>query len=377
MKDCGKHGRDVNEPFECHICEDDDHIDESAHRAKNKLLIVSVLCVIFMICEAVGGYFAKSLAIMTDAAHLLSDLAGFLISVFSIWITSRPASGEMSFGWHRAEIIGALVSVLLIWALTGVLLYEAVLRVKKPEHVDGRLMFLIATVGFIVNTVMAIVLHKSGHGHSHGAGGGHGHGGHGGGDSHGHSHGGHSHDRGSTHEDEHSHGGLDINIDNIDRPLIERPSEGGDENMNLNVRAAFIHILGDMIQSIGVMIAAAVIWWKPTYNIVDPICTFVFSVIVLFTTFKLVLESMKVLMEGTPDGIDHKAVNEALNSFKNINAVHDLHIWSIKVGRPALSVHILVDRDCDDNLMLRQIQDMLVKRFGICHSTIQIERSIQ
>jgi zinc transporter 2 len=119
--------------------------------------------------EVVGGIYAHSLAILTDAAHLLSDLAGFLISIFAIWLSTKSPTSRLSFGFHRAEILGALTSVLIIWLVTGVLVYEAINRMLTPENVDGRLMFILAASGLGVNVLMGVVLYKSGHGHSHGA----------------------------------------------------------------------------------------------------------------------------------------------------------------------------------------------------------------
>jgi zinc transporter 2 len=162
----------------------EDH-EVKSKAALKKLILVSIICVIFMGVEVVGGYIAQSLAIMTDAAHLLSDFSGFLISMFSIWIARKPASDSMSYGYHRSEIIGALGSVILIWGLTIWLVYEATLRIYDPKPVNGLIMLIISGVGLLCNIVMAGVLH-SGHGHSHG---GHSHGGHDHGHDHGHSHG--------------------------------------------------------------------------------------------------------------------------------------------------------------------------------------------
>lgn len=132
--------------------------EEANMKARRQLGYASCCCCLFMVCEVIGGYFANSLAIMTDAAHLLSDLAGFLISIFALWLATRPATSRLSFGFHRAEIIGALLSVLLIWLLTGVLIYEAVWRVMHPEDVNGKLMFIVAAGGLVVNATMGMIL---------------------------------------------------------------------------------------------------------------------------------------------------------------------------------------------------------------------------
>ena len=122
--------------------------------ARRKLLIACVLCLLFMVAEAVGGYLANSLAIATDAAHLLTDLASFLISLFSLWLSSRPASKKYNFGWHRAEAVGALTSVLMIWVITGILAYIAIQRlIHKEYEINAEIMLITAGIGVLVNIV--------------------------------------------------------------------------------------------------------------------------------------------------------------------------------------------------------------------------------
>lgn len=127
-----------------------------------KLWIVSVICLVFMVIEIVGGYWASSIAIMSDAAHLLSDFLGFMISIVSIYISRRKATDKMSFGYHRAEVIGALVSVNIIWGLTIWLLYEASLRLVYKQPVNGFIMLVTAIIGFLFNVVMGLVLMSQG-----------------------------------------------------------------------------------------------------------------------------------------------------------------------------------------------------------------------
>ena len=140
-----------------------------------KLCIVSIICLVFMVIEIIGGYLASSIAIMSDAAHLLSDFLGFIISIVSIYISRRKATDEMSFGYHRAEVIGALVSINIIWGLTIWLLYEASLRLIYRQEVNGFIMLVTAVIGFIFNIIMGLVLMSQGidhnlhqhHDHSH------------------------------------------------------------------------------------------------------------------------------------------------------------------------------------------------------------------
>ena len=122
--------------------------------ARRKLIVACVLCLLFMAAEAVGGWLSNSLAIATDAAHLLTDLASFLISLFSIWLTSRPASKKFNFGWYRAEVVGALTSVLMIWVITGILVYLAAVRLINHEYdVNPKVMLITAGLGVLVNIV--------------------------------------------------------------------------------------------------------------------------------------------------------------------------------------------------------------------------------
>ncbi|GAM20574.1 hypothetical protein SAMD00019534_037490 [Acytostelium subglobosum LB1] len=299
-----------------------------------------------MVGEIVGGYLSNSLAIMTDAAHLLTDIGAMFLSLFAMWLSTHPPTSSMSFGFHRAEILGALASVLMIWALTGVLVYEAILRViHPPDNVDGKIMFIIASCGLFINILDAIILHygAGGHGHSHG------------GLDHGHSHGG---------APKKKKKGLNIDL-----------GMTGEDNkdMNINVYSAYIHVIGDCFQSIGVMVAAAIIWIKPEWKIADPITTFIFSGIVLFTTVKLLRQSLGVLMEGVPSGISVADVQEDLTQLQGVNEVHDLHIWSITIGRPALSVHLIVGEGIIGDEVLKSAKSMLLKTHNIEHTTIQIE----
>lgn len=172
--------------------------DEVERRESSRKLSRAVMiCLFFMAVEVAGGLYANSLAILTDAAHLLTDVAGFALSLFAIWASGWEATPLQTFGFSRLEILGALGSILFIWLLTGILVYEAIKRLlTEVAPIDGRLMFCIASVGLLVNLAMMYLL---GHGHSHGHGPGHDH-------DHGHGHENeHSHDHGDGHS--HSHGG--------------------------------------------------------------------------------------------------------------------------------------------------------------------------
>ncbi|CAO2589462.1 Zinc transporter 2 [Lemmus lemmus] len=311
----------------CHAQKDaGSHPDPKKQTARRKLYVASAICLVFMIGEIIGGYLAHSLAIMTDAAHLLTDFASMLISLFSLWVSSRPATKTMNFGWQRAEILGALVSVLSIWVVTGVLVYLAVQRLTSGDYeIKGDTMLITSACAVAVNIIMGLTLHQSGHGHSHGRG--------------------HSHGHGHSHEQQ------------------ENPS----------VRAAFIHVIGDLLQSLGVLVAAYIIYFKPEYKYVDPICTFLFSILVLGTTLAILRDVILVLMEGTPKGVDFTAVKNLLLSVDGVEALHNLHIWALTVAQPVLSVHIAIAQNADAQAVLKVARDRLQGRFNFHIMTIQIE----
>nr|PUA83825.1 slc30a2 protein [Toxoplasma gondii TgCATBr9] len=150
-------------------------------------------------------------------------------------------------------------------------------------------------------------------------------------------------------------------------------SERNYENMNL--RAAYIHALGDLLQNIGVMIASALIWWRPDWAIADPICTFIFSIFVLFTTLSILKEALNVLMEGTPVGIDARALQEDLLLLPGVVEVHDLHVWSLSVGKPSLACHVVVENEDVARSVLRKATVLCQRKYAILHTTIQTDFS--
>jgi len=292
-------------------------------RAQRKLFLACGICFLFMIAEIVGGVLSNSLAIATDAAHLLTDFASFLISMFAVWMAARPKSQRMSFGWHRAEVLGATFSVLLIWLITGIIVYMAVLRVITPDfELNAPVMLITSGLGVCVNLVMGATLHQ--HGHSHGGSAGHGH------------------------------------------------SHGGDKE-NINVKAAFIHVLGDLIQSIGVFIAAIVIYFKPEFKLIDPICTFFFSLIVLATTITILRKTLLVLLEATPLNVSYDIVMSTLLSVKGIQHVHSLRIWGLTTEKNALAAHLVVERGLNAQEVLQEASRKIRSQYDFFEMTLQVE----
>lgn len=328
---------------------------EIDHSARKKLIIASVLCLLFMILEIVGGLLANSLAIATDAAHLLTDFASFMISLFSIWLAHRPATKRMSFGWYRAEVIGAVTSVLLIWVVTGVLVYMAVQRIILEEYeINATIMLVTAGVGILVNIIMGVSLQVGGvpHGHSHG----------------GHSDSEHS-DHGAVTVKSDCNGSVDIEKSSQHRAALSSKRGSG----NINVRAALIHVIGDFLQSLGVFVAALIIFFKPEYRIADPLCTFLFSLLVLLSTVAILREALTVLMEGKPSSIDFRQVLTLLAQQPGVYMVHNLRIWALSMDKIALSAHIVIRPNEDAMQVLKSCSRMIRSNYDIFELTLQVE----
>jgi zinc transporter 2 len=321
-------------------------LEEVNNKVIKKLMKVSIFCIVFMTIEFIGGYIARSLAIMTDAAHLLSDLSGFVISMFSLYIALRPANFKLTYGYHRAEVIGALSSILIIWVLTIWLIVEACYRFYYPERIDGLVMMCIASCGLLFNLIMSKILM--------------------------------SEDLPNAFEHGHDHDESKAKIDTVEATgtgIISPPSI--DENENPILRAAFIHILGDIIQSAGVLVASIIIYFyqddTPGIVIVDPICTFIFAIIVLSTSIPISKDCINVLMEASPKEIDSYSLMKELSNINGVINIHDIHIWCISVGKPSISLHILSD---SPQKSLEEATK-ICKRYGIFHATIQVEDNTQ
>ncbi|XP_041814992.1 zinc transporter 2 [Chelmon rostratus] len=304
--------------------------------AKKKLYIASAVCLVFMIGEVIGGYLAHSLAIMTDAAHLLTDFGSMMVSLFSLWISSRPPTKTMNFGWHRSEILGAFISVISIWIVTGALVYLAIERIVRNDYeIDGHVMLVTSGCAVIVNIIMAYILHHSTTFHAHGSG---------------------------YHQ-----------IDEDGRSPVGHSHSLLSGHGNTSVRAAFIHVVGDLLQSVGVMVAATIIYFRPEYKVADPICTFLFSVFVLCTTVTILRDVFRILMEGSPKGIEFNSVKEVLLSVKAVKSMHCLHLWALTLGQALVSVHLAIDEGADAQSVLQEATDLLHTKFGFHSITIQVE----
>ena len=339
-----------------------------------KLKIISTVCFSFMTIEFIFGYIAGSLAIISDATHLLSDLAGFLISLFSLIVALKPADKNFTFGYHRFEVLGALASILIIWALTVWLLIEAVYRIKHPNPIVGLIMVCIAAGSLLFNIIMNRILAYNPVVNAMDEG-----------------MGAIKQNNESKDNNNNEEVTLTLNINESDMKetlLNNNDNENGVTNLAMNendlehnlkaddnpvIRAAYIHILGDMIQSTGVLLAALAIYLfqdtHPGVRILDPICTFCFAIVVLCITFPVSRDCFYVLLESTPRDLDIESLYSDLSAIKGVISVHDIHLWNISIGRPSIALHIICQNPGDT----LKIATETCKSYGIKHCTIQTE----
>ena len=340
-----------------------------------KLKIISSVCFTFMTIEFIFGYLAGSLAIISDATHLLSDLAGFLISLFSLIVALKPADKNFTFGYHRFEVLGALASILIIWALTAWLLVEAVYRIKHPNPIVGLIMVCIAAGSLLFNIIMNRILAYNPVANAMDEG-----------------MGAIKQNKESENDDNNE---IIMNLNNNNNDMKEallnsNDRENGNKDINLGmnendlehnlkaddnpvIRAAYIHILGDMIQSTGVLLAALAIYFfqdtHPGIRILDPFCTFCFAIVVLCITFPVSRDCFYVLLESTPRDLDIESLYNDLGSINGVISVHDIHLWNISIGRPSIALHII----CENPGETLKIATETCKNYGIKHCTIQTE----
>jgi zinc transporter 2 len=325
-----------------------------------KLKTATALCVTFFLVEVTGGYLAGSLAVLSDAAHLLADLASFAVAIAASHLGSLPTTDQHTFGLKRVESLAALFSMISLALVSVGLFVEAIRRLLVPpeQAVDGPLMSGIAAIGVVVNVVLALVLGEH-HVHMPGA-------------SLGHDH---SHEHNQQQEEEETtlleSGDLPQEHHSDELPPPPPPTVSTKRRVrNINLQAAYLHVLGDLAQSVAVLIAGLVIWWKPTWQVVDPICTLLFCALVFYSTLGVLRSSISVLLEEVPPHVSWRDVHDDIQAVEGVTGVHDLHIWSISHSIPTLSVHCFSPHPQD---ALERIYTVCQAK-GIVHATIQIQK---
>jgi cobalt-zinc-cadmium efflux system protein len=257
------------------------------------------------VAEAVGGYLTNSLALMSDAGHMLTDVSALGLSLLALWFAGKPADPRRTYGYYRMEILSALLNGVVLLGLTGFITWEAWERLRAPAVVRLGPMAVVAGVGLLANLGALAFLHR-------------------------------------TH--------------------------------SMNVRGAFLHVLGDALSSVGVLVGAGLMALTGWY-VVDALISVLIAVVIVVGAVRLVREAVDVLLEAVPAHVEVGAVKELLLRVEGVRAVHDLHVWTISSGMYALSAHLVVEDPmvCNNDAILSAVKHDLFDRFGIDHTTIQIE----
>jgi cobalt-zinc-cadmium efflux system protein len=275
-----------------------------AHRGR--LAMALAITSTILVVEVIGGLVSGSLALLADAGHMLTDVAGISLSLFAIWFAARPATPERTFGYYRVEILAAVVNAVLLFGVAAFVLLEAWERLREPPEVASGLMLVVALVGLTANAVSMWLLRRG-------------------------------------------------------------------QAESLNLRGAYLEVFGDLLGSVAVLIAAAVIA-VTGFQAADPVASALIGLFILPRTWWLLRDAVDVLLEATPKGVDLAEVRRHLVETPGVADVHDLHAWTITSGMPVLSVHVVLAEDADSGQVLDRVSACVAGHFDVEHSTFQLEQ---
>jgi cobalt-zinc-cadmium efflux system protein len=281
----------------------DHSISPDADRGTLRLALALILG--FMLVEVVAGLLAGSLALLSDAAHMLTDAGAIALALYAAALAARPASGTFTFGLGRAEILSAQANGATLLVLAGIIGFDAVHRLVDPPDVDGAVVLAVGLLGAVVNVSAAWALARA-------------------------------------------------------------------QRRSLNVEGARAHVLTDLYASLGAALAGALVLLFGL-DIADPIAALIVAVLMLLTAWRLLRDSGRILLEGAPAGMNTAAIGRALAAHPGVNEVHDLHVWEVTSDFPALAAHVLVAPGDDCHRIRRELQAELADRFGIRHTTLQVD----
>ncbi|MDY0406293.1 cation diffusion facilitator family transporter [Virgibacillus sp. 179-BFC.A HS] len=288
----------------------DHHGHDHTHGANKKALMISFFIIAgYMIIEVVGGFLTNSLALLSDAGHMLSDAISLGVGVLAFTFGEKVANYSKTYGYKRFEILAAVFNGAALILISIYIFYEAFQRIANSPEVASTGMLTIAVIGLLVNILVAWMLMR-----------------------------------------------------------------GGDTKENLNLRAAFLHVLGDLLGSVGAIVAALLIMLFG-WTWADPLASIIVAILVLISGWRVTKDAIHVLMEGTPANVNINDVIKTMKGVKGVVGIHDLHVWSITSGQNALSCHIIVDGSLTvekSQILLRTIEHELEHK-GIGHVTIQVE----
>jgi len=294
-------------PAEGHAHHAHSHLHVEPDSDSRRLAVALALIVGLIGVEVVAGILADSLALLSDAAHMLTDAAALGLSLVAIRLVRRPAGGNLTFGLRRAEVLSAQANGATLLVLGGLIVYEGIRRLIDPPAPAGTVVLVVALVGIVVNLL-------------------------------------------ATRELAHAN------------------------RASLNIRGSYLHLLTDLFAFIATALAGLLII-TVGFDRADGIASLLVAAVMLYAAYGLLRDSGRVLLEAAPEGLDVGEIGAALAANARVESVHDLHVWEVSSGFPALSAHVLVRPGDDCHGIRRELERMLVERFGIDHTTLQVDHS--
>jgi cobalt-zinc-cadmium efflux system protein len=269
-------------------------------RALQRALLITI---VFFFVELVAGFLTHSLALLSDAGHMMSDIFTLIISMYAAYLTRKAPTAERTYGYFRTEVLAALFNGMTLWLMVGFIYYEAFHRLMNPTPVAQNGVIVVGAIGLVVNLIAAWMLH----GHT-----------------------------------------------------------------DLNMRAAYYHTIMDALGSIAALLSGiliAITKWYPF----DPILSLLIGLLVLYSSWTLIRDSVHILMESTPKHLDPTAIRTSLLNCEGVANIHDLHVWSIGSNSHALSAHIVIPPSCDPSTVRNRVEEILRTDFHLSHTTLQME----
>lgn len=260
----------------------------------------------FFALELAGGLLTNSLALLTDAWHMLNDVFALAFSLVAAWIAQRPITARKTYGYYRAEILAAFMQGIFLWVLVLFTFYEAIQRIQQPTEVMSLGMLVIATFGLLANVFSAMILSKF-------------------------------------------------------------------KEESLNTKGAFLHVIADVLGSIGAVFAGLLMFLTSWYQ-VDALISIAICVLILYSSGKIIRESINVLLEAVPSHIDLDAIERKILQVHGVKSIHDLHVWCITPTKMCImSAHVVAEESADKKGLMQIIVHLLKEEFGVDHTTIQLE----
>ncbi len=283
------------------------HLRDVANQTTSRLSLSLFLTLAFVVVEAAAGYYANSLALLTDAAHNLTDVIALGLSWFAIRITAQPANARKTYGYHRAGILVALLNSTTLVLISLGIFYESYQRFSSPPEVQSSILIGVGLIAVVINLVTALLVHR------------------------------------------------------------------GSES-DLNLRSTFVHLMGDVISTIGAVIAGVIIYFTDA-NWLDPLVSVLIGFLILYNAWGILRETVEILLESTPRDVDIKKMVEEIVEVDGVLGVHDLHVWSLTQSLRSMSAHVLTeDITVSAGAAIQsEINKLVYRRYNIVHATLQLE----